>query len=135
MSKLTARNYRPTLSPIAQAVGLSLMVMAGLAPINSATAGAGWVPQTLSGGATSRLQTFVANSPSGDRDVNVAEGTVINPATGKQTTGKAIRKFVDPLPLPGAANSKLMIGRAVQQECRDRSPRPCLRSGSSLTVT
>ena len=110
MSKLTARNYRPTLSPIAQAVGLSLMVMAGLAPINSATAGAGWVPQTLSGGATSRLQTFVANSPSGDRDVNVAEGTVINPATGKQTTGKAIRKFVDPLPLVGAANVTVLSG-------------------------
>ena len=110
MSKQIARMPRPTLSPAAQAVGLALAVMAGMAAMKPAFAGPGWVEQTLTNGSLARLQTFVANSPSGVRQAAVPEGATLGTV---QDTGKALRKFVDPLPLIGAANARALAGDAA----------------------
>ncbi len=81
--------HRPTAAAAVAVMGQ--MLLAG-----SALAGPGYVPTTDSLGAKIRLQTFYANSPSGPR-VNVPpEATALYPA-GYPGTGKALRKFVDPM--------------------------------------
>jgi FtsP/CotA-like multicopper oxidase with cupredoxin domain len=85
------------LSRVAASVAVAIT---GLAVSQAAFAGPGFVTAVAADGLTEFQQpTFFAYSPSGVRDT---------PIEGFPTTGKALRKFIDPLPLPGAANAKLM---------------------------
>jgi FtsP/CotA-like multicopper oxidase with cupredoxin domain/fibronectin type 3 domain-containing protein len=76
-----------------------MMFTAGLALTQHAAAGPGFVTAVGPDGVTTfPLPTYFANSPSGLR---VAPVGAADP-----NTGAALRKFVDPLPLVGAANAK-----------------------------
>ncbi|MEY8877131.1 MAG: fibronectin type III domain-containing protein [Leptothrix sp. (in: b-proteobacteria)] len=65
-------------------------------------AGPGFVDAQTSNGVPFRLQTYFANSPAGPRTTPVQEAA-------SQDTGVALRKFVDPLPLIGAANARALL--------------------------
>jgi FtsP/CotA-like multicopper oxidase with cupredoxin domain len=108
------------LSRVAASVAVAIT---GLAVSQVALAGPGYVDATATDGVTTfRKQTFFAYSPSGVRTTAVPEAApfdaLTNPLGGKvldalgnpigQNTGAALRKFVDPLPLPGKANAKTM---------------------------
>jgi FtsP/CotA-like multicopper oxidase with cupredoxin domain len=114
------------LSRVAASVAVAIT---GIAASQAAFAGSGFADITTAAGAQGRIQTYFVYSPSGLRDTEVPEGKAvgvqtIDPVTGftinglglaptdlttgRQTTGKALRKFIDPLPLPGAANAKKM---------------------------
>ncbi len=88
------------LSRVAASVAVAIT---GLAVSHAAFAGPGFVDATAPNGVdTFRLGTYFAYSPSGMRIAPTPE------AGGLNNTGTALRKFIDPLPLPGAANAKLM---------------------------
>ena len=83
-------------------------LITGAAPVQ---AGPGFVDATAPDGVTTfRLPTYFAYSPSGLRITPVPEDDSIAAMEGRVAnyTGKALRKFIDPLPLPGAANARLM---------------------------
>ncbi|MEX8519315.1 MAG: fibronectin type III domain-containing protein [Leptothrix sp. (in: b-proteobacteria)] len=88
--------------PTALAVGM----FASLLATTAVHAGPGYTDSTSATGVAGRIQTFFANSPSGPRaaipiEVTATYDNVIG-------SGTALRKFVDPLPVAGAANAKLM---------------------------
>ncbi|CAD5373338.1 Fibronectin type III domain protein [Rubrivivax sp. A210] len=95
--------------PTAQAV---LALAALLASAASVHAGAGYVDAMRPDGSNFRLPTYFSYSPSGLRVNPVPEGFALgltaDPTGAGINTGRALRKFIDPLPLPGAANAKLM---------------------------
>lgn len=96
------------LGKIASAV---VAMLAGAGSVPTALAGPGYVDATAPDGVTTfRLQTYFAYSPSGQRITPVPEDTAIAALEGRlpNYTGKALRKFIDPLPLPGAASARLM---------------------------
>ena len=97
------------LSRVAASVAVAIT---GLAASQAAFAGAGFTDVIAADGTTFRKATFFAYSPSGVRDTAIVEGDTLGVG---QNTGKALRKFVDPLPLPGAANAKTMADGVTQK--------------------
>ena len=84
------------LSRVAASVAL---VIAGLAGSQSALAGSGFADVVKQDGTPGRIGTYFAYSPSGVRTTPVPEAENLpNPNVNKQNTGKALRKFIDPLP-------------------------------------
>ncbi len=83
------------LSRVAASVAV---VIAGLAGSQAAFAGAGFTDVVAADGTTFRKATFFAYSPSGLRDAAIVEGDTLGVG---QNTGTALRKFIDPLPIPG----------------------------------
>ena len=102
------------LSRVAASVAVAIT---SIAASQAAFAGAGFTDVIAPDGVTSfRKATFFAYSPSGLRDTAIPEGLLVGNATnGDVNTGKALRKFVDPLPLPGAANAKTMADGVTQK--------------------
>lgn len=95
-----------------------LATLAGVTALHPAFAGPGYVDATGPDGVTNfRLQTYFAYSPSGQRITPVPEDAAIAAAEGRLPgyTGKALRKFIDPLPLPGAASARLMADGATSK--------------------
>jgi FtsP/CotA-like multicopper oxidase with cupredoxin domain len=87
----------------AQKLTFGLCAFAGLIlNAGSAFAGDGWGDFTLPDGSNKKVPTFYANSPSGMLSATAcfdSAGNAITPAPGSACdTGKAIQKFVDPLP-------------------------------------
>ncbi|MEY4907160.1 MAG: hypothetical protein RL260_878, partial [Pseudomonadota bacterium] len=70
-------------------------------------AGPGFADAISPTGTPFRVPTYFSHSPSGPRKTPVAEAAALYPL-GYLGTGKALRKFIDPLPLPGAANQQTM---------------------------
>lgn len=70
-------------------------------------AGPGFADAISPTGTPFRVPTYFSHSPSGPRKTPVAEAAALYPL-GYPGTGKALRKFIDPLPLPGAANQQTM---------------------------
>jgi len=98
------------LSRVAASVAVAI---SGLAGSHAAFAGAGFTDVIAADGVTTlRKATFFAYSPTGPRDTAIPEGNTLGVG---QNTGKALRKFVDPLPLPGAANAKTMADGVTQK--------------------
>ncbi|MBK7615883.1 MAG: fibronectin type III domain-containing protein [Burkholderiales bacterium] len=100
-------NFQP--KPVSKAAGMLVALMAASTGLQ---AGSGFVDTQDPAGVAYRLQTYFAYSPSGTRDTTVPEEDTygLAAAAGRTAnfTGKALRKFIDPLPLPGKANAKLM---------------------------
>ena len=98
------------LSRIAASVAVAIT---GITASQAVFAGAGFTDVIGVDGVTPfRKATFFAYSPSGVRDTAIPEGDTLGVG---QNTGKALRKFVDPLPLPGAANAKTMADGVTQK--------------------
>ena len=112
MNSKSSKGTRTTLrrNAVAQACVTFSMLLAASTQI--AVAGPGFVDATGVNGDTKRIPTFFAYSPSGMRDTAVPEEILLAPAQGRPDganfTGVPLRKFVDPLPLAGKANKKLM---------------------------
>jgi FtsP/CotA-like multicopper oxidase with cupredoxin domain len=116
MSQHTRRQPRTQLKPVAQAASLALVAMAGLVTTPQALAGSGYADIVLQGGGAGRIGTYFAYSPSGERVTPIPEAVGLpNPSGMPNYTGKALRKFIDPLPLPGAGNAKLMADGTTQK--------------------
>ncbi len=86
-----------------QKLTFGLCAFAGLIlNAGSAFAGDGWGDFTLPDGSNKKVPTFYANSPSGMLSATAcfdSAGNAITPTPGSACdTGKAIQKFVDPLP-------------------------------------
>ncbi|MEY4754906.1 MAG: hypothetical protein RJA44_2581, partial [Pseudomonadota bacterium] len=92
---------QPRLKPTALAIGVFTSMLAA----GTAHAGPGWTDMQKADGTPGRIQVYTANSPSGPRLTVPAEAIGYDNVVG---SGKAMRKFVDPLPLIGEANAKLM---------------------------
>jgi len=100
MNSKSFKGARTTLrrNAVAQACVTFAMLMATGSQL--AVAGPGFVDAVEPDGVTGfRKSTFFAYSPSGERDTPIPE------ADGANYTGKALRKFIDPLPLPRAADA------------------------------
>ncbi|MEY8877130.1 MAG: fibronectin type III domain-containing protein [Leptothrix sp. (in: b-proteobacteria)] len=100
-------SHRPSqLTPVARAAAIAI-ALAGVGALQVAQAGPGFVDATMQDGSTTRLQTYFAYSPSGDRLTPVDEDAAIAAADGRPAnyTGRALRKFIDPLPLPALPGS------------------------------
>ncbi len=105
------------LSRVAASIAVAIT---GLSVSQLTIAGAGFADVIKPDGVTSfRKATFFAYSPSGTRDAGIAEDGLIAPQDGTgrvaNYTGKALRKFVDPLPLPGAANAKMLADGVTEK--------------------
>jgi len=85
-----------------------VLATTGMATMQSSMAGPGFADIVLQDGTAARKATFFAYSPSGQRVTPVPEAADLAKYPTGNFTGKALRKFVDPLPLPGAANAKMM---------------------------
>jgi FtsP/CotA-like multicopper oxidase with cupredoxin domain len=101
---------------LSSAVSMALAVGAGLGSQQTAQANVGYGWATMSDGTEQAIETFFANSPSGTRqllDPNLkAHVETLLPGlypaaddTRLTSSGKALRKFVDPLPLPGVVST------------------------------
>lgn len=77
-----------------------------LGAAGTSQAGPGFADAISPTGASFRIPTFFANSPSGAR-TPVAEAAMLYPG-GYPGTGAALRKFIDPLPLLGEGSAKTM---------------------------
>ena len=90
------------LSRVAASIAVAIT---GLSVSQLTIAGAGFADAIQPDGVTTfRKATFFAYSPSGTRDTAVPEDDLLTVGGTKRTanyTGKALRKFVDPLPIPG----------------------------------
>ena len=83
-----------------------MMLTAGLALTQHAAAGPGFADVVLQGGGAGRIGTYFSYSPSGERVTPVPEAIGLpNPSGNPNFTGKAMRKFIDPLPLPGVMST------------------------------
>jgi FtsP/CotA-like multicopper oxidase with cupredoxin domain len=92
MSKKPTFRQKPT----ALAAGIVTTLLAG---VSSVHAGIGFVDSQDANGVPIRVQTYFQHSPRGPHDtVPVEAGPTYNNVIG---SGKAIRKFVDPLPMVG----------------------------------
>ncbi|MFA6064133.1 MAG: fibronectin type III domain-containing protein [Gallionella sp.] len=104
MKNINARNFKR--SPIALAVALTMVVPLS---VNQAQAGAGWGDNA---DMVNKVPTYFATSPTGLRRASACfdlNGRFTTPVPGGLCdSGTAIRKFVNPLPLPevsGTANA------------------------------
>jgi FtsP/CotA-like multicopper oxidase with cupredoxin domain len=91
-------------TPIFRACLIATVAMAAMSS-QQAFAAAGWAISNDGTGAEINVQTFYASSPSGKRLVIPKDKTGA-PALTDGNTGKALRKFIDPLPLFGVSTSK-----------------------------
>jgi len=98
-------------SPVSNACLILGMLLAGAAFAPAAFAGAGWADNVDKAGVPFKQPTFYANSPSGvqfDYSPNALPGAT-------RDTGKALRKFVDSLPLVDGyvTNANLLAANPV----------------------
>lgn len=94
-------------NPIVNAIGLATTL---LSISGTAHAGIGFVDSLDTVNNPVRVQTYFAHSPSGLHNSVVTEqgsipGLTIDPLTGTVNSGTALRKFVDPLPKVGVAQT------------------------------
>lgn len=95
-------------NPIVNAIGLATAL---LSISGTAHAGIGFVDSLDLVGNPIRLQTYYAHSPSGAHGTVVPEAANVGlDGTVPTFTGKALRKFVDPLPKVGASATTLADG-------------------------
>jgi FtsP/CotA-like multicopper oxidase with cupredoxin domain len=90
----------------------NLLIRGGVLALSIGTsfqgvAGPGFADAVSPVGTPFRVPTYFAHTPSGLRKTPVAEAAALYPS-GYLGTGAALRKFIDPLPLPGEANKQTM---------------------------
>lgn len=126
---------RPRITAVARAAAMTAALSAVFSPVR---AGPGFADATMQNGSTSRIQTYFAYTPWGVRATPVDEAlnTLRFPnLTGDpQNTGRPLRKFVDPLPLPGAANAKLMADGATSKYIPVAVPTKWINPGSGAAT-